>query len=149
MWRDLARKIICEFEGCAFRAYQDQGGVWTCGWGSTGSDIGPDTVFTQAEADARLDAHLQEVYDQVKILVKQNLSQPQIAALICFVYNVGSGNFSKSTLLACVNAGHYDDAANEFQRWDKDKGVQIPGLLRRRLAERDLFLAPDSNPCNA
>jgi lysozyme len=142
IFNDAGLKLIREFEGCALKSYQDQGGVWTCGWGSTGKDIGPDTCWTQEEADARLDQHIQEVSNQViALLINQGLTANQFSALVCFTYNVGSGNLSKSTLLHCINTYHVDDASNEFTRWDKVNGVENAGLLRRREAEKALFLS--------
>jgi lysozyme len=142
IFNDAGLKLIREFEGCALKSYQDQAGIWTCGWGTTGKDIGPDTQWTQEEADERLDAHIQEVCKEVlALLVNQNLSANQFSALVCFTYNVGCGNLKQSTLLHCINTYHIDDAANEFEKWDKCAGVVNAGLVRRRQAERDLFLA--------
>jgi lysozyme len=139
-WRDLARDLICKFEGCKLSAYQDQGGKWTCGYGSTGPDVGPSTVWTQAEADARFLSFLETVHQEVCNLVKAPLTEAQMAAVVCFTYNVGAGNLAQSTLLRCINTFHMQDAANEFLRWDKCKGVFNQGLLNRRKAESILFL---------
>ena len=142
IFNDSGLKLIREFEGCALKSYQDQGGVWTCGWGSTGPDIGPDTSWTQDQADARLDQHIQEVCKEVtNLLVNQNLTPNQFSALVCFTYNEGSGHLQQSTLLNCIKTGHIADAANEFLKWVKIDGVPNDGLLRRRQAERALFLA--------
>ena len=141
IFNDSGLKLIREFEGCALKSYQDQGGVWTCGWGSTGPDIGPDTSWTQDQADARLDQHIQEVCKEVtNLLVNQNLTPNQFSALVCFTYNEGSGHLQQSTLLNCIKTGHIADAANEFLKWVKVGGVPNDGLLRRRQAERALFL---------
>ena len=140
IFNDSGLKLIREFEGCALKSYQDQGGVWTCGWGSTGPDIGPDTSWTQDQADARLDQHIQEVCKEVtNLLVNQNLTPNQFSALVCFTYNEGSGHLQQSTLLNCIKTGHIADAANEFLKWVKVGGVPNDGLLRRRQAERALF----------
>jgi lysozyme len=143
IFNDAGLKLIREFEGCALKSYQDQRGVWTVGWGSTGKDIGPGTILTQMEADERLDQHVQEVCKEVtSLLINQSLNANQFSALVCFTYNVGSGNLQQSTLLNCVNTYHIDDAANEFEKWDKCAGIPNAGLLRRRLAEKALFLLP-------
>ena len=142
IFNDSGLKLIREFEGCALKSYQDQGGVWTCGWGSTGPDIGPDTSWTQDQADARLDQHIQEVCKEVtNLLVNQNLTPNQFSALVCFTYNEGSGHLQQSTLLHCINIYHVEDAADEFLRWIKINGVPKDGLLRRRQAERALCLS--------
>lgn len=136
--------LIKSFESCRLEAYQDIGGVWTCGWGSTGFDIGPGTVWSHDQADFRLNATLAEKEKSVGALVPKNLTNNQFSACVCFVYNLGQGNFAKSTLLNCIKTYHLDDAANEFLRWCKVDGIEVPGLLRRREAERALFLKPDS-----
>ena len=61
-------------------------------------------------------------------------------ALCCFTYNVGSGNFSKSTLVKELNSTKYLDAATIFSEYNKDNGVVQNGLTRRRAAEKNLFL---------
>jgi len=73
--------------------------------------------------------------------VEVPLTQNQTNALTDFVYNVGAGNFSSSTLLALLNAGNYDGAAGEFAKWVFAGGVVAPGLEARRAAEAALFLA--------
>jgi lysozyme len=143
IFNDAGLKLIREFEGCALRSFQDQKGVWTCGWGSTGKDIDSSTVWTQEEADDRLNKGIQEHSQQVvALLINQSLNANQFSALVCFAYNVGCGNLKQSTLLHCINTYHVDDAANEFEKWDKCAGVENAGLLRRRQAEKALFLTP-------
>ena len=79
----------------------------------------------------------------VNTLVKSKLTQNQFDALVSFVYNVGSGNFSSSTLLVKLNQGKYLEAANEFLKWNRAGGKPLSGLTRRRAAERELFLKED------
>jgi lysozyme len=133
-------------EGCVLKAYPDPGtggAPWTCGWGSTGPDIKPGTVWTQAQADSRLNADLARAGLVVNSLVHIYLTQSQLDALADFVYNVGAGNFRSSTLLRKLNAGDTNGAAAEFDRWTYANGKQLPGLVRRRAAEKALFLKPD------
>jgi hypothetical protein len=79
-----------------------------------------------------------------------NINQNQFDALVCFAYNVGLGALHGSTLLKKVNTGDFDGAADEFLKWNHAGGVVVPGLTRRRQAERSLFLQPildtSSNP---
>ena len=76
------------------------------------------------------------------------MNESQLSALASISFNVGVGAIKKSTLLRKINAEDYTGAANEFLRWDKanmrGRLVQLPGLSRRRAAERDLFLTTDS-----
>ena len=61
--------------------------------------------------------------------------------MVSFVYNLGSGNFSSSTLLKKFNAGDHEGAAKEFLRWNKAGGEVLAGLTTRRQAEMETFLS--------
>jgi lysozyme len=74
--------------------------------------------------------------------VKAPINQNQFDALVSFVYNVGAGNFAKSTLLKKLNKADYQGAGDEFLRWNRGGGKVLNGLIRRRDAERSLFLTP-------
>lgn len=80
----------------------------------------------------------------VERLVTVPLTDNQFAALVSFTFNVGQGNLERSTLLRLLNEGLYLGAADEFPRWCRSKGQVLAGLVRRRAAERALFLAPDN-----
>jgi lysozyme len=68
------------------------------------------------------------------------LATCQHGALVSFCYNVGRGAFAGSTLLKLLNVSKIDEAANQFERWNKASGRTLTGLTRRRLAEKKLFL---------
>ncbi len=68
------------------------------------------------------------------------LSQNEFDALVSFVFNVGVGNYDSSTLKKKLKAGDKAGAAEEFLKWDHVHGEVMPGLARRRAAERALFL---------
>ena len=85
-------------------------------------------------------SEINKLTSKVKSLVKIPATDNMLAALVAFAYNVGIGNFSKSTLLKKLNAADIHGAADEFLRWNKVKGVECNGLTRRRRAERELFL---------
>lgn len=128
------------------------GEPWTVGWGSTGLDyfnldqqgkptkIGPTTQWTQQQADARHEQDLEKFCDGVDKLVSANITNNQFSALVSFAYNCGLTNLTNSTLLKRVNEGKFQEAADEFLKWDKAAGKVMAGLTRRRKAERDLFL---------
>lgn len=130
------------------------GDPWTIGWGSTGIDtfnltpdgkpkpIGPGTIWTQAQADERKSKDLEKFCADVSKLLKVEVNDNQFAALISFAYNAGTGNLKSSTLLRLVNQGKFLDASNEFLKWTKAQGKELPGLVKRREAERRLFLTP-------
>lgn len=157
-WRVLCRPLVQHFESCALGAYWDPTGkVWTCGWGSTGPDVKEGTVWTQAQADVRLDSGLDDAAAAVDRVVKVTLSPQQKAALVSIFYNVGPGraasgrdpgrdgiavlaNGQPSTLMRNLNALNFASAADQFLAWNKSGGVVLNGLVKRRTAERSLFL---------
>lgn len=144
MVNDACVRLVQEFEGCKLEAYPDPGTggePFTIGWGSTGPDIGPGTVWTQEEADARFLDDLTKFADGVDRLVRVPLTDNQFAALVSFAYNVGLGALAGSTLLRKLNAGDYQGAADQLPRWNKGGGRVLPGLVRRRARERELFLS--------
>lgn len=145
---DAAINLIKEFEGCALQAYQDLGGVWTIGYGCIhGVEHG--MKIDQAEADRRLEMDINDTLTRVKTQIHVPLSDHQLAALTCFTYNEGAGHLMESTLEKLLNAGNYSSAADAFLMWDKCRGVVVPGLLRRRQAERTLFLTSEPMPESA
>ncbi|MDE1138212.1 MAG: lysozyme [Paraburkholderia tropica] len=116
------------------------GAPWTCGWGQTGPDVKQGTVWTQAQADTRLEQTLAHCGDDIDFAVKVSLAAREKAALADLRYNIGVGAFGSSTLLKLLNAGDRAGAAAQFAVWNKAGGVVLAGLVARRARERDLFL---------
>lgn len=137
----IALDFIRQHEGCRLRAYADVGGIFTCGWGSTGSDIHADTVWSQEQADARLEQDVARFETAVASLVKVVITDNQMAALVSFAFNLGVHALATSTLLRLLNNGDKLGAAAQYVRWDRAGGVEVPGLLKRRHDEADLFLS--------
>lgn len=135
--------LIKHHEGLRLNAYLDPVGIWTIGWGHTGT-AREGMVITLSEAEKLLENDLKTAESAIHRLVEVPLNQQQFDALASFIFNVGVGNFSSSTLLKKLNSGDYMGAANEFPRWNKGtikgKKVILPGLVRRRADERKLFL---------
>jgi lysozyme len=73
--------------------------------------------------------------------VKVKLTQGEYDALVSFVFNVGAGALASSKLLRELNAHHRTKAADQLLRWTKAGGRDLPGLVRRRRAERGRFLS--------
>ncbi len=96
-------------------------------------------MITEAHAAELLKDDVAEAKDAVNRLVTVRITANQFSALVCFVYNVGVGNFEHSTMLRLLNQGQYMAAAEQFMRWSKAGGVELPGLLARRRAEKALF----------
>ena len=140
-WHDYSKSGLAfteGFEGLRLTAYQDQGGVWTIGYGHTLGVI-PGKTITQLQAEMYLLQDIQSAVGVVNNLVTIDLTQNEFDALVDFVFNVGSGNFRTSTLLKKLNANDITGAALEFDKWDHDKGKVVAGLLRRRQNETEEF----------
>ena len=137
--------LIKEFEGCKLAAYQCPAGIWTIGIGSThygdGTPVTKNrTLPTEKAAIALLAATIGQFEKAVNAMGVE-LTQNEFDALVCLCYNIGAGNFFKSTLVKMLKAG--DDKAEiaqQFLRWDKAGGKPLAGLTRRRNAEAELFL---------
>jgi lysozyme len=129
-----------QFEGVRLAAYQDQVGRWTIGYGHT-LGVQPGDTCTQSQAEAWLQEDIQWATRVVDAMVKVPLTQNEFDALVDFTFNLGSGSFEHSQLLALVNQGDFANAANEFQKWDHAGGQVVAGLLRRRVAEQEEFNA--------
>ena len=132
--------LIKRFEGCRLKAYRCPAGVWTIGYGHT-NNVRPDDIITQDDAEELLKRDLKVHEDNVKRVVKIALTQNQFDALVSFEYNVGYGAFANSTLLKLLNAGNYNGASKQFERWVYAGDRVLEGLVKRRKAERELFLS--------
>lgn len=142
-----ALSLIKEFEGLRLEAYRDPVGIPTIGFGTirypNGNRVKMGDRITQGEAEAYLLDHIEDsVVPVLDSKIKVPVTSPQYNALVSFVYNVGSGAFSSSTLLRKLNAGaEAFEVASELLRWNKADGKVLNGLVRRREAERKLFLS--------
>lgn len=117
------------------------GAPWTIGYGSTGTNIGPDTVWTLDQVKARYTAQSADFMKQVQAAATVPISSMQLAMLTSLAYNIGINAFRNSTLLRKLNTGDYMGAAEEFPRWNKAQGKVMSGLVTRRAAERAKFLS--------
>ena len=144
-------QLIKQFEGFSSKPYLCPAGRWTIGYGSTqlldGFPVTQSTPDMPKDAAETLLAHsLKEFEADVARLVTVPLNENQFSALVSFVYNLGSGALAGSTLLKKLNSRDYHTAGLNFPLWCKAKIdgelVTVSGLLRRRLAEKDLFNRP-------
>lgn len=134
-------ELIKEWEQLRLEAYlPTPNDVWTIGWGHT-STTKKGMVITKEEAQDLFEKDTAWAVRAVNREVNVGLSQNQFDALVSFVFNVGEGAFKKSTLLRKLNSGDYEGAANEFPKWNKQKGKVLKGLVRRRAHEQELFLS--------
>jgi GH24 family phage-related lysozyme (muramidase) len=141
-----ALRIIKEFEGCHHIAYADPVGVWTIGWGNTqidGRPVKQGDKITQSTADTMLRDSVEQFAAQLYTLIPaaKNYGGNQQAALLSWLYNVGGGAASESTLRRRINAGESAQVVipQELPKWDKANGRLLAGLTRRRAAEVTLF----------
>lgn len=144
--RNNATNLIKGFEGFRAEPYLDGGGVWTIGYGTTYYPNGKKVARGDGPIDEKtaiiyLCFSLNALAEQLDKSIKVKTNDFQLAALLAFCYNVGVSAFKKSTMLKLLNAGDYEAAAKEFDKWVKDNGKVITGLVNRRRAERALFEA--------
>ena len=132
--------LIKQFEGLYLKAYSCPAGVPTIGYGHT-AGVAMGQSITQQQADDYLRRDVRQFERAVSRLVRVPLTQGQFDALVSFAFNLGEGALAQSTLLRLLNAGDYAGAAAQLDRWNKAGGRVLPGLVRRRAAERALFEA--------
>ena len=145
--------LIKRSESCRLTAYQDPGGVWTVGWGTTFPGLDAGFTWTQEQADNALLGAINVAGQMVSSLVEVPLTQGQFDALVDFTYNMGAGRLQSSTLLRLLNAGNYavvpyelyhTDSAGQPQGWVFQDHKPLPGLIARRQAEIALWNTPDA-----
>ncbi len=140
---EILLKLIRDSEGCKLTAYQCPAGVWTVGYGYTGADIKKGVTWTQEKADECLLVTAMAVLDRAikysPILATANMEKQ--AAIADFIYNLGVGNYSKSTLKKQVDAGNWMAASSEIKKWNKAAGKELKGLTIRRQKEAALLMA--------
>ncbi|MEO5587696.1 MAG: lysozyme [Novosphingobium sp.] len=141
--------LIQRWEACGklrsdgrFAAYPDPGSAdgrpWTIGWGATGADVGPATVWTQDECDVRFARDAARYAAEVAhALGDAPTTQGQFDALVSFHYN--TGRIARATLTRHHRAGDFKAARAEFAKWVHNDGQVLRGLVRRRAEEAELY----------
>ncbi len=142
---DKGLQLIKQFEGFRARPYLCPAGVPTIGYGATYYPDGKkvtmhDKPVSEADATAMLRSMLVQYENGVERYVQVPITQGQFDALVSFAYNVGLAALKNSTLLRLLNLRDYAGAAAQFARWNRANGKVLPGLTRRREAERKLFV---------
>ena len=138
---EKGRKLIKDFEGVVLKAYPDPatgGEPWTAGVGHTGPDVKPGMKVTREMAEAWLTADLGK-FEAVVANAAPVATQDQFDAMVSLCFNIGPGNFLRSTLLKKHKAGLYGAAAAQFAVWVNANGEKMDGLVRRRKAEAELY----------
>jgi lysozyme len=139
-----AYSLIKQFEGLRLSAYLCPAQVWTIGWGHT-AGVKPGDTVTEEQAEALLAADIAPIETNLPKVFHVPLTQGQFDALTSLCFNVAGGALGlpgiAPKLVADLNAGDPASAANELLDIDKANGQVLPGLVRRRQAERQLFLS--------
>lgn len=135
--------LIKQFEGYSSKAYPDPatgGAPWTIGYGTT-KGVKPGMVITTEQAEKMLRDDVAKFESGVSSLVTAPTTQGQFDAMVSLAYNIGLGNFGKSTLLKKHNARCYTCAADQFRVWNRANGKVMNGLTKRRAAERQVYMS--------
>lgn len=127
-------ELIKKYEGFRAKAYVCPAGVLTVGYGTT-RNVYRGMVVNEQQATNLVYQDVEEFEREIKKSVTVPLRQCQFDALVCFVYNVGSGNFRSSTLLKRLNDEGYSEVPGQLLRWNKAGGRVLEGLNRRRTSE--------------
>ena len=141
-----AEILIARFEGKRLKPYQDTGGIWTVGYGSTYNidakrPVNETDIIDDITAIRWLKSIIGTVETQIRSVIKVPVNQNQIDSLCSLAYNIGINAFKNSTLLRLLNEGKPKiEVADQFLRWNRVNGVIVNGLITRRKAERELFL---------
>ena len=134
--------LIKKFEGCKLEAYLDAVDVPTIAYGRT-KDVKIGDICTQQQAEDWLEEELVEYEGYVNEAVKVELTQPQFDSLVSWTYNLGPSNLNRSSMLRVLNTSDYDNVPEQIMRWNKAGGRVLPGLVRRREAEAEMFKEND------
>jgi len=138
-------KLIAKHEGLRLKPYLCPARVPTIGYGNTYYADGKrvtmqDKPITKEQAYELLKIIADKFARQVDAVVTANVTQNQFNALVSFAYNIGIGNFRKSTLLRMVNLSPQNTSIRaQFMRWNKAGGVELRGLTNRRIDEANLY----------
>ena len=133
----LVLPVVMLYEGTVLRSYVDPVGIVTACTGRTGPELRMGQTFTKEQCEAMLYGDLLKHADALSC-VKIPLADNQKAAFLSFAFNVGTSAFCKSTLARKANAGDLMGACAELSRWVMAGGRELPGLVKRRAAERQL-----------
>jgi lysozyme len=148
----LCTTLLKQFEGFRAAPYLDSVGVPTIGYGTISYPGGEavkmsDPAITEPQGIQFLNYQLGLKSKIIAPMLQKPATLHQAAAILSLTYNIGTGGFGSSSVLRKFNAGDIAGSADAFLLWDKGtvdgKLVVIPGLLKRRQAERTVFLTHD------
>ncbi|MEM4134315.1 MAG: lysozyme [Candidatus Micrarchaeia archaeon] len=136
--------LVKAFEGFSARPYLCPAGYWTIGYGhvlgKTWQDTWGSLIFTKEQAEEMLLKTLKNIEFVINSLIEVDIHDYMLDALISFSYNCGIYAFRASTLRRLINQGELYQASEQFTRWVYAGGKKLNGLVRRRQAEKELYL---------
>jgi lysozyme len=134
--------LIKDFEGLRLIGYRCPAGIPTVGYGHTGPEVRVGRRITEEQANTYLINDVSRFERGVTDAIgTAPTTENQFSAMVSLAYNIGLGAFGKSSVLRHHKAGHRHRAAASFLLWVKAAGKTLPGLVRRRNAERRMFLS--------
>lgn len=138
----IATPFVAGFEGLRQYVYRDPVGIPTFCFGETKN---PEwgKRYSLAECHALKAERMQEFADGVGRCLRVEVGPHRYAALVSFAYNVGTGAACGSSVIRRLNAGEGAVACDSLMLWTKARGIELPGLVRRRAAERDMCRRED------
>lgn len=139
IWLALAVTFVAGWEGLRTTAYEDLAGVPTICYGETVGVRYGDTTTTE-QCDAKLRERLLQFNAEISKCLPDNLPETRRAAFVSMAYNVGSGNFCKSSVARYARSGEWQKSCDSMLLWNKVAGQEVKGLTNRRKAERELCL---------
>lgn len=138
---DSGLGLIKRFEGLRLDSYLCPAKIPTVGYGHTGPDVYIPMTITPGMAERLLLEDLERFETGVSRMIEgAKTSDNQFSAMVCLAYNIGLGAFSGSTVLKRHKLSNYRGAADAFLLWVRGGGRVLPGLQKRREAERALYL---------
>ena len=136
--------LIKHYESLRRQSYLCPANVWTIGYGATrlwdNEPVPPFTTITEQQADDLLRRDLVDTEDFVSRLIRVPLTENQFSATVSLVFNIGAGNFQRSQIRQRINRKNYDGAASIWWQWRRGAGRILPGLVKRRESERQLWM---------
>ena len=133
----IAVPLVMLYEGTVLQSYRDPIGIVTACVGRTGPELRMGQRYTRQQCEDMLYGDLLK-HAQALDCIKQPMTDGQKAAFLSFAFNVGNKAFCDSTLARKANAGDMPGACAELSRWTRAGGRELPGLVKRRAAEREL-----------
>lgn len=131
----IAAPLVATYEGTVNKGYADPVGIPTACTGHTGGVV-VGKPYTDDQCMMFLVQDLAKHGAAIAPCINRPIPDKTRAAFTSFAFNVGPAAFCKSTMARKVNAGDLAGACAELSKWVNAGGKPLPGLVKRRWAER-------------